>query len=401
MNLKMLKTLFREDDLMSRFNEKISRRNTSSAKWDRIEGKEKLIPFSIADSDYLTAPEIEKAIKNRAEHPIYGYTYQDEEYFESIINWTKRRYGYEIDKDNIIPGNGVVTSLYYAIKFFAKDSPGVIVQPPVYNPFYDVILDNNKKVVINKLIKNDNYHTMDYVDLEKHLKAGNKVILLCSPQNPTGRVFKKEELLKVVELAKKYDAYILSDEIHCDIILGDNEFISINSFYNIYDKLIVFTSIGKTFGLAGLKTSNTIIRNKEMAEEFRNFLSHNYIGSGNVFGLAALIAGYNKSDEWLLEQNKHLTNNFNILKTFFNQKHPQVGVTKTEGTFLAWLDLSYLGIPCTKMYALLKEEGIIVAEGKKYSEDCKGYIRFNFACSEKQLLAGLEAVSTFLNKQKI
>lgn len=367
-----------------------------------IEGdNSNIVPFSIADSDYPTAKAIERCIKKRAKHPIYGYSYPNDDYFESIINWTKRRYGYEINKDNIIPANGVVTSLYYAVKFFGKDSKGVIVQPPVYNPFYSIILDNDKEIIVNKLIKEDNYFTIDYNDLEEKFKEGNKVLILCSPHNPTGRVFSKGELEKIVLLAKKYDAYILADEIHCDIVLHDNKFTSVNHFAHVYNKLIVFTSISKSFGLAGLKTSNIIIKDQELANSFREFLAHNYISFGNVFGLTAVKSAYNLAEDWLDAQNKHLSNNYDILYNYFAENYPKVGVTKSEGTFLAWLDFSYLDIPCVKMQEELKKIGILINEGKRYSEHCKGYIRFNFACSIKQLKHGLKMLGKFLDEHQV
>lgn len=384
---------------MNRFNKNISRKNTNCVKWDMIEGdKSKVVPFSIADSDYPTAKEIVRCIKKRAKHPIYGYSYPVESYYESIINWTARRYNYTIDKDNIIPTNGVVTSLYYAIKHFGKNTESVIIQPPVYNPFYSVILDNDKQVLKNRLLKENNYYTMDYDDLEKHLKSGSKMIIICSPQNPTGRVFTYDELKRVVDLAKKYDAFILSDEIHCDIMLEGNEFVSLNKFADEYNKIIVFTSISKSFGLAGLKTSNVIIKDKKLADSFREFLSHNYISFGNVFGLTAVKSAYNHAEKWLDKQNIHLTQNFKYLKNYLQSNYPKVGITKSEGTFLAWLDLSYLGMSCVKMRESLKEFGIIINEGRRYDEDCKGYIRFNFACSRKQLKLGLEVLGQFLNQ---
>lgn len=379
---------------MKRFNEKISRKNTNCVKWDMID--DNVLSFSIADSDYPTSEEIVKCLTDRVNHPVYGYTFPDPMYYESIINWTKRRYGYEITKSNIIPTNGVVTSLYYAINFLKDKTEGIIVQTPVYNPFYSVIQDNGKKIVENKLIKNDNFYTMNFQELDKQLET-NKILILCNPQNPTGRVFTYDEIEKVVRLAKKHNAYILSDEIHCDVILDGHKFTSVNKFASEYENMIVFTSISKSFGLAGLKTSNVIIKDEKLADEFRAFLATKYISSGNIFGLVAVKAAYNHSEAWLDKQNKHLTNTFRLLKEYLNKKHPEVGVTKTEGTFLAWLDLSFLGMPCEVMQQELLKFGISINEGKRYSEDCKGYIRFNFACSEEQMLTGLEILSKFIN----
>ena len=301
---------------MKRFNEKISRKNTNCVKWDMID--DNVLSFSIADSDYPTSEEIVKCLTDRVNHPVYGYTFPDPMYYESIINWTKRRYGYEITKSNIIPTNGVVTSLYYAINFLKDKTEGIIVQTPVYNPFYSVIQDNGKKIVENKLIKNDNFYTMNFQELDKQLET-NKILILCNPQNPTGRVFTYDEIKEIVRLAKKHNAYILSDEIHCDVILDGHKFTSVNKFASEYKNMIVFTSISKSFGLAGLKTSNVIIKDEKLADEFRAFLATKYIGSGNIFGLVAVKAAYNHSEAWLDKQNKHLTNTFRLLKEYLNK----------------------------------------------------------------------------------
>lgn len=378
---------------MKRFNEKVSRKNTNCVKWDMAD--ENVLPFSIADSDYPTSEAIAKCLTDRVNHPVYGYTFPDEMYYESIINWTKRRYGYEIDKDNIIPTNSVVTALYYAINYLKDVTEGIIVQTPVYNPFYSVILDNGKKIVENRLIKKDNYYTINLQELDRLLET-NKILLLCNPQNPTGRVFTYDEIHEIVKLAKKHNAYILSDEIHCDIIHDGYKFTSVNRFADLYKNIIVFTSISKSFGLAGLKTSNVIIKDKKLAEGYRAFLQSKYISYGNIFGLVAVKAAYNQSEEWLDKQNKHLTNNYNLLKEYLNKNHPEVGVTKAEGTFLAWLDLSFLRMPCEVMQQELLKFGISINEGKRYSEDCKGYIRFNFACSEDLLMEGLKILSKFI-----
>lgn len=380
---------------MKRFNKKIIKKNTSCAKWDLLE--EDVLPFSIADSDYATSEAIRKCLIERAKHPIYGYTYPDNEYFDSIIRWTKRRYGYDLVKENIIPASGVVISLFHAIKFLKDKVDGVIIQTPVYNPFYSVIEDNGLKIIKNPLINKDNYYLIDFPLLEKQVD-NKKLILLCNPHNPTGRAFSYDELKKIVDLAKKHNAYILSDEIHCDILLDGNKFTSLNKFSDIYNKIIVFNSVSKSFNLAGLKTSNIIVKDLEIANEFRSFLKNNYFSYGNIFGLTALKAAYNCSEKWLDLQNKHLSNNYKILKEYFRNNYPKVGVTKQEATYLAWLDLSYLDVSCLKMKDELAKLGMVVNEGKRYSEECEGFIRFNFACSKVQLKKGLNILGKYLDK---
>jgi len=380
--------------IVNRFNKKVSRKNTNCVKWDLLE--DEILPFSIADSDYATAAAIVKCLTERARHPVFGYTYPDDEYFDSIIRWTKRRYGYDIVKDNIIPANGVVGSLYYAIKFLKDNVDGVIIQTPVYNPFYSVILNNNVKIIENPLINNDNYYTINFALLAQQIDH-KKIILLCNPHNPTGRVFRYDELKKIVELAKKHDVFILSDEIHCDIMLNNNKFTSLNTFSDMYNKIMVFNSVSKSFNLAGLKTSNIIIKDVDIANDFQLFLKSNFFSYGNLFGLTALKAAYNYAEEWLDLQNKHLSNNYELLKKYFNTNYPKVGVTKQEATYLAWLDLSFLGIPCHKMQEELLQLGIMVNDGKRYSQHCNGFIRFNFACSKEQLQKGLNIMGTFID----
>ncbi|MGI6714199.1 MAG: MalY/PatB family protein [Bacilli bacterium] len=379
---------------MKRFNKKVSRKNTNCVKWDLLE--DDILPFSIADSDYATSEAIVKCLITRAKHPIYGYTYPDQEYFESLMRWTKKRYGYQITKENIIPASGVVTSLYYAIKYLKDQVDGVIIQTPAYHPFFSITLDNGLKIIENPLINHENYYSIDFDLLEKQIDH-HKIILLCNPHNPTGRAFRHEELQRIVELAKKHDVFILSDEIHCDILLNDNKFLSLNLFSDVHNKIIVFNSISKSFNLAGLKTSNIIIKDQEIADDFRAFLRSNYYGSGNLFGLTALKAAYNCAEKWLDAQNRHLSNNYNILRNYLNQHYPQVGVNQQEATYLAWLDLSFLGIPCPKMHEELIRRGMIINEGQRYSRDCPGFIRFNFACSEEQLIKGLNILGNFID----
>ncbi|OQC10830.1 MAG: Cystathionine beta-lyase PatB [Tenericutes bacterium ADurb.Bin087] len=382
---------------MNNFNQQISRRNTSSAKWDLID--DDVLPFSIADNDYATSEAIVKALVERAKHPIYGYTFPDDDYFKSTINWTKRRYGYDIVKDNIIAATGVVISLFHAIKFLNKDIDGVIVQTPVYNPFYMVIRDNNLNIIENPLIRINNHYEIDFALLASQIDR-KKILLLCNPQNPTGRVHTYEELKRIVELAKKHNVFILSDEVHCDIMLDDSKFTSLNMFTHIYNKIIVFNSVSKSFGLAGLKTSNIIIRDLKIASEFREYLQGQHFSCGNLFGLTALKAAYNESEAWLESQNKYLANNYAIIKEYFNKNYPAVGVTDQSATYLAWLDFSFLKMPCAKMQDELLKLGVMVNDGKRYGENCNGFIRLNFACPEVQLRQGLKIIGTFIDKHK-
>lgn len=272
----------------------------------------------------------------------------------------------------------------------------VIIQTPVYNPFYIVIRDNNLKIIENPLIRVNNHYEIDFELLAKQID-NRKILLICNPQNPTGRVHTYDELKRIVELAKKHDVFILSDEIHCDIMLYGTKFTSLNEFSHMYNKIMVFNSVSKAFGLAGLKTSNIIIRDEEIDNEFREYLRGEHFSCGNLFGLTALKTAYNEAEEWLELQNKHLANNYKIIKEFFNTNYPQVGVTEQGATYLAWLDFSFLNMPCAQMQEELLKLGVMVNDGKRYSENCNGFIRFNFACPEGQLREGLKIIGTFID----
>lgn len=370
----------------------INRKNTSSYKYDHIEGG--YLSFFIADSDYASPKCITDALIKRAKHPIYGYTFIDDAYYQSVINWIKRRYHYTIEKHHLIPTSGIVNSLFYALLMLKDYSDSVVIQTPVYNQFYGLIESAGFKMIENKLINNEGYFTMDLQDLEETFKKGTKILILCSPHNPVGRVYTHDELQALVLLAKQYNVYILSDEIHCDIILNGYKFISLNHFYPLYENIITFFSPSKSFNIAGLKTSSTIILNETLNKKYKALIDKHHYGLKNPFSIEGAKAAYT-CDQWLDDQNKHLTNNYKIMQEYF-KKHKEVVLTKMEATYLAWLDLSCLDKSCEVMYEELLSRGILVSGGKKYADYCEGFIRINFACDEQQLRKGLDIVSEYI-----
>ncbi len=374
----------------------VNREKTSCYKYDAIDGN--YVSFFIADSDYKTPKKIKDALIKRANHQVYGYTFIDDEYYEKIINWVKRQYGYDIKKFNIIPSSGIVNSLYYALLMLKDKSNSVVIQTPVYNQFPGLIKKAGFKKVENKLINNKGYFKMDLEGLEEIFKKGTRILILCSPHNPVGRVYSYEELEKLVLLCKKYDVYILSDEIHCDIILNGNKFTSLNKFYQMYEKIFVFFSPSKTFNIAGLKASQVIILNKEYNEKYRRIIEDNYFSLSNPFSIEAVKAAYT-CDSWLEKQNKHLSHNYEIIKECF-EKHPKAVLSKMEATYLAWIDLSYLGKTCETIYDELLERGMLISGGKKYGDECDSYIRLNFACGEEALREGLKIISAYLSEHE-
>lgn len=370
----------------------VNRLNTSSYKYDHIEGK--YISFFIADSDYASPKCITDALIKRAKHPVYGYTYVDEDYYQTIIKWVKDQYHYSMTKADLIPTSGVVNSLFYALLLLKDYSESVVIQTPVYNQFYGLIESAGMKMVESKLINDNGYFKMDLKDLEEKFKAGSKILILCSPHNPVGRVYSYQELEALVLLCKKYDVFILSDEIHCDIILEGNKFISLNHFYKLYEKIFVFFSPSKSFNIAGLKTSSVVILNKSYNQAYRQLIDNHHYGLKNPFSIEGAKAAYTCGD-WLALQNKHLSENYQIMKAHF-KKHPEVVLSKMEATYLAWLDLSCLDKSCEVMYQELLARGLLVSGGKKYAEYCAGFIRVNFACGKDQLKKGLDIISQYI-----
>lgn len=378
---------------------KIDRKKTNSIKWDTID--EGYLPFWIADSDYKSPPEVIDLLSKRVSHGAFGYSYCDEEYYKIIQSWILRRYGIKMPQKNIVQTCGLVGSLFQAIKMLDDYSDSVLIQTPVYSKFYPLIEHTDKEITENKLLNNNGYFTMDLKDLEEKFKKGAKIFILCNPHNPVGRSYTYEELKSVVLLAKKYQVYILSDEAHCDILLNDNEFISMNEFSNLYKNIMVFFAPSKTFNIAGLKISHVCSHNDELMKQYKKHIEKNHYGNTSLLSMEAVKVVYKDCDYWVKLQNKHFSNNYKIIKKYFKTNFPKVIVTKMEATYLAWLDLSYLKKTCEEIYEGLSNEKIIISPGKNYGIDCEGFIRFNFACSEKQLLEGLNRIGKYLIKQEL
>jgi len=370
----------------------VDRKNTQSIKWDQVK-RDDCLPFTVADSEYESPKPIIDALNLRVNHGVFGYTYFDDTYYQIIINYVKRHYGYSINPSEIITTMGVVGSLFYAIKMLDAKSEGVIIQTPVYNMFHGLIEKTNKKVIENKLIEEEGYYKMDFDHLEGLFAQGYKIMILCNPHNPVGRVYRDEELKRLVLLAKKYDVYLLSDEIHADIILNDNKFISLMNYYPLYEKMMVFISPSKSFNIAGLHISLVISKNDYLMETYRKITEDNFFKNPSLLSITALKAAYKDCDDWLIAQNKHLTNNYRIIQDYFKKHHPQAILSKVEGTYLLWINLQYLNVSCEEVSKAFIEHHILMAKGTVYSPDSEGYFRLNFACSTEQLLEGLHRLS--------
>ncbi len=388
---------------MNHFNKPINRLNTSSLKWDSIKirtEKENVLPFWVADSDYMTAKPIMEALTSRIKNGAFGYTHIDQEYLEIVKNWVWRRYQYRIEKDWIVTTPGIVPALFFAINALTTPEAKIIIQSPVYNPFYSVIINNNRKILENKLLPIDNTYQMDFINLEALLKEGAEMMILCSPHNPVGRVWTEAEILKVVKLCKQYNCLLVSDEIHCDLVFKEYPFTSIAKYFHLYDKMIICTAPSKTFNIAGLMTSNIIIKDLTLREKFKRELSIRSIGDPNLFGIEACKAAYTKCDDWLEAQVKHIQKNAMLVNQYFKKHIPEAKIAKLEGTYLMWIDMRFMHLTSETLVKKLIDYGIFVNPGAMYGADYDGFIRLNIACPQQQLQKGLEIIGKFVAEYK-
>lgn len=375
------------------FKKGLNRKNTMAIKWDMTESlfnHKDLNPMWIADSDYPTCNELVQDLVERAKHPAYGYSFPTDEYKEAVKGWIKRHYFYDINLDDIVVTPGIVNALYFVVKQFTNVGDNIVVSTPVYNPFYMVIEKNGRNIIRNKLIEENDTYKIDFCDLEEKLKKA-KMYILCNPHNPVGRVWTKEEMDIIYRLCKKYDCFLVSDEIHGDIIHKPNKLYSAGNFINDYDKLVICTAPSKTFNVAGLCDSNIIIRNSEYRKLLQEDL-HNYSIEENVFGLTACLSAYTKGDRWAEEQNEYIYENYKIVKDYFDKYVKEAIVYKLEGTYLMWVNLSHLGLSQDELMEKLMSAGVLVGNGTVYDEEYVGYIRINLACGRSQLEDALEKI---------
>lgn len=382
------------------FENGANRIGTGCIKWDFQEidyGKSGLIPFSIADADYPIYSPILEAIISRVRKGVIGYTDIDDDYLDSIVNWCKSRHNWFVQKNWIIPTNGIVPSISYAIEVFTKSEAKIVVQPPVYDPFYTIIEATGRKIVKNDLIINqDGRYIMDYNDLEEKFKDGATMLILCSPHNPVCRVWEKSELEKLSELCYTYNILIISDEIHWDLMLDGNKHISMGVMERIINQLVVCTSASKTFNIAGLETSNIIIPNEELRNKYQKWLYSRYLFCPNALGLEATKAAYKTGNMWVDVQNEHLTNNAKIVVDFFRTNFPQVKIANPEGTYLLWLDMRDFGLTSEELVYKIVQAGAGLNNGLHYGEGYDGFLRMNIACPLDQLIQGLECIKIAL-----
>lgn len=379
------------------FDKLTSRRHTNSYKWDSA-ASDDIIPLWVADMDFETYPAITAALRQRVEHGIFGYTRVPKEYYEAVCQWFAKWHGWNIRHDDIIYTSGVVPALSAIIKALTLTGDQVIVQGPVYNCFYSSIRNNGCEMVSNALVydKETMRYEMDFDDLEQRLSHERaRLLLLCNPHNPGGRVWTRAELMRLAELCRKHGVRIVSDEIHCELTLGECSYTPLLSLpEELVGGCVACCSPSKAFNTAGLQIANIVCRDEDVRQRIDRAININEVCDVNPFGVEALIAAYTDGGhEWLQELRAYLTANYNRLLDRLAHELPQCPVMKMEGTYLAWVDCSALHMPSHLIEErLMNEYGVWVNAGSMYGSEGEQFIRINMACPWQRLNEGLSRV---------
>lgn len=379
------------------FSKPTDRRGTDSYKWDSAPEAD-IIPLWVADMDFETFPAITEALQRRVAHGIFGYTRVPEAYYEAVCRWFGKRHGWHINREDIIYTSGVVPAVSAVIKALTLPGDQVIVQGPVYNCFFSSIRNNGCEIVSNSLIynKEELRYEIDFDDLERKLKHERaRLMLLCNPHNPGGRVWTRDELTRVAELCRKYGVRVVSDEIHCELTLYDNEYVP---FGSLPDELsrdsITCCSPSKAFNTAGLQIANIVCRDAEVRNRIDRAININEVCDVNPFGVIALQAAYSDEGyEWLTQLRKYISANYDLLLERFARELPKCKVMRMEGTYLAWIDCSELHISSDEIEEMLMHENKVwVNAGSMYGAEGAAFIRINMACTSELLNEGITRI---------
>ena len=369
------------------FDQIIERKNTDSLKYDfaiRRGMPQDVIPMWVADMDFKTAPAILDAIHKRTEHGIFGYTEVGDEYFESLATWMKTHHDWEVKRQWLVNTPGVVYALAMAVQAFSEPGGSVLIQPPVYYPFQEVIEDNHRKLVRNELVQGaDGTYHMDLQDFEnKIIREEVSLFLLCNPHNPVGRVWRREELLEIARICVRHHVVVVSDEIHQDFILeGHKHLVFADICEEIKKQTIVCTSPSKTFNLAGLQVSNIFIPDREIRHQFRRRIDASGYSQLNTLGLTACEAAYRNGGEWLAEVLEYIKANLDFLRQYLKENIPEISLVEPEGTYLVWLDLRGTGLTEKEQEELIvSRAGLWLDDGRIFGREGSGFWRMNIAC---------------------
>ncbi len=387
------------------FDELVERRGTNCVKWDeegpcqtddRCSSKE-MIPLWVADMDFKVAPAIQEAVRKRAEHGVFGYNIVPESYYEAVIAWFRRRHQWDIHREWLLYTTAVVPAMSCVIKALTMPGEKVLILSPAYNCFFSSIKNNGCEVLESPLKAADDSFEVDFIDFEsKCADEKTTLFLLCNPHNPTGRVWTREELQRMYDICHRHGVKVVSDEIHCELIMPGYRFVP---FGTVTDDCVVMNSPSKSFNTAGLQIANIICPHPTWRRRIDRAININEVCDVNPFGIVALQAAYNESEDWIDELNQYLWGNYQSIRDFIEDNIPQWKVCRLEGTYLPWVDVSAMGITsqqlCNRLFA---EAKVWINPGTMYGRETgEGYVRLNIACPRSRLMDALQRIETVVN----
>lgn len=384
------------------FDQEISRENTNSVKFDGRQqyfGTTDVSPLWVADMDFAVPECVTCALHERINHPVFGYTLYPDSIYEAIIDWFQRRHQWTIEREWIVFAPGVVPSLFAAAKAFAKEGEGVIVQSPVYFPFFSAVTTNQRKLINNPLRENNGRYEIDFENLEQCAQQGAKLLLLCTPHNPVGRVWGETELQQVLEIARRYDLTILSDDIHCDLIYSGTKHTMLGRLAQPGDKIITTIAPNKTFNIPGLGLSALIIPNPAERNAMKHMFETLHVGNYNPLSITAFEAAYREGDRWLDALMRYLETTRDFAADFIAREIPQIKLIKPEATYLLWLDCRGLGMSDTQLRDFfVRECKVGMNPGTVFGEGGSGFMRMNIGTARRNIRTALEAIAVRLQK---
>jgi len=377
------------------FDKLVDRYGTYCDKWDYLEryyGEKDMLGLWVADMDFPVPPAVAEAVTARAAHPIYGYTETDEDFYDGMIAWYEKRHGFHIEKEWITYTCGVIPAIAFLIQTFSEEGDKVIIQEPVYHPFKKTIVDNHRQPLINELVCEDGVYKMDLESLERQVDDRTKLMILCSPHNPVSRVWTREELEQVCEFCLRHHILLIADEIHCDIVFGDRKHTSIGTLDDRFvNNSIICNAPNKTFNIAGLQGSSIIIKDPELRRRYQEHMALFHLSGPTPITMAAFQAGYQHGGPWLDALLAYLAENIALVERRIREELPAVKVTRTEGTYMMWLDFRGTGLTMDEINdCLIHKAKVALNDGFMFGESGAGFQRMNIACPRSILQQALD-----------
>ena len=373
------------------------RLGTDCNKWDGCEekfGDENLLPLWVADMDFEAPSCVKQALKKYVDFGVFGYYQIPNRYYEAFINWEKTYHDYDVKKEWIRFAPGVVPAFNWLIHILTNERDGVLITPPVYYPFKDAVVNNNRTLVESPLMRLEDHYELDYEDFERKIKEQNvKLFIFCTPHNPVGRVWKRDEIVKVLDICKKYGVYVIADEIHQDIIMDGYQKVTAAATGNYDEIMVTLTAATKTFNLAGCQNSTVVIPNESLRKRYDDYLTRLRITGGNAFGYIAVQSAYDGGRKWLDEVLNIIEENYHLMKSILEEKLPKVWIPKLEGTYLMWIDLGAYVSADEIESVIQKDCGLAVDYGSWFGGESYGtFIRVNLATREENIRLAAEKI---------